>query len=134
MRHKTLIIFTTNPFSQLHVFGHEGDPVSVYAAEIGVLKESHYVALHGVLQSYQCHGLISDALADFLGDLPDKALEGSFLYEKFRGPLIAPDLLQSQLPRSESLLFLLRSRWLKPAHWSTSMTRLNSTCGLFCHI
>ena len=39
----------TDPAGQLHILGHDGDPLGVDGAQVGVLKQSNKVGLASLL-------------------------------------------------------------------------------------
>ena len=80
---------------QLDVFGHDGDPLGVDGAQVGVLEEADQVSLAGLLQSHDGGALEAQVGLEVLGDLPDQALEGQLADEQLGGFLVAADLSQS---------------------------------------
>lgn len=80
---------------QLDVFGHDGDPLGVDGAEVGVLEESDEVSLRGLLQSHDGGALEAQVGLEVLGDLSDEALEGQLADEQLGGFLVAADLSES---------------------------------------
>ena len=89
------VYYTTDHSVQLDVLGHDGDPLGVDGAEVGVLEEPHEVGLTGLLESHHGGALEAEVGLEVLGDLPDEALEGQLTDEKLSGLLVAPDLPQS---------------------------------------
>ncbi|KAG0494822.1 hypothetical protein HPP92_005816 [Vanilla planifolia] len=67
----------SNTTSELDVFGHYGDPLGVYGAEIGVLEESDEIRFRGHLERGDGGALEAEIGLEILRDLADKALEGS---------------------------------------------------------
>ncbi|KAG7240871.1 hypothetical protein INR49_023445 [Caranx melampygus] len=80
---------------QLDVLGHDGDPLGVDGAEVGVLEEPHQVSLAGLLQSHDSRALEAQVGLEVLGDLTDQALEGQLTDEQLGGFLVATDLPES---------------------------------------
>ena len=74
--HRNLSPFPTDPSGQLDVLGHDGDPLGVDGAEVGVLEESHKVSLAGLLQSHHSRALEAQVSLEILGDLTNQPLEG----------------------------------------------------------
>ena len=79
---------------QLDVLGHDGDPLGVDGAQVGVLKETNQVGLAGLLESHDGRALEPQVGLEVLGNLSDQALEGELADEKLSGLLIPPDLSQ----------------------------------------
>ena len=48
---------SSDPSGQLDVLGHDGDPLGVDGAQVGVLEESDEVSLAGLLESHDSAGL-----------------------------------------------------------------------------
>ena len=48
---KSLCSFTTNSAGKLDVFGHDGDSLGVYSAQVGVFKQANKVRFGSFLQS-----------------------------------------------------------------------------------
>ena len=80
---------------QLDVFGHDGDPLGVDGAQVGVLEEADQVSLAGLLQSHDGGALEAQVGLEVLGDLPDQALEGQLADQQLGGLLVAADLSES---------------------------------------
>ena len=67
--------FSTNPSGQLDVLGHNGDPLSVDGAEVGVLEEPHKVCLTGLLKSHNSGTLEAQVSLEILCNLTNQSLE-----------------------------------------------------------
>ena len=78
-----------DPPGQLDVLGHDGDPLGVDGAEVGVLEESHKVSLAGLLQSHHSRALEAQVSLEILGDLTNQPLEGQ-LADQQLGRLLVP--------------------------------------------
>ena len=89
----------TDSSGQLNVLGHNGDPLGVDGAEVGVFEQSDQVGLAGFLQSHHGGALEAQVSLEVLGDLTHKALEGELANEQFCGFLVAPDLTESDCSR-----------------------------------
>ena len=106
---KVLVAMASDPLRQLHVFWHNGYPLCMDSTEVGVLKEPNNVGLHPLLESREGSNLDAKGGGVLLHKTPGKTLEGQLLDQKFSGPLISPDLLQSHRPWSVFLfLYLIR--------------------------
>ena len=66
---------STDPPGQLDILGHDGDPLGVDGAEVGVLEEPHEVGLAGLLESHHGRALEAEVGLEVLGDLSDETLE-----------------------------------------------------------
>ena len=83
-----------DPPGQLDILRHDGDPLGVDSAQVGVLKESDEVGLTGLLEGADSGGLEPQVGLEVLGDLPDQALEGQLADEELSGLLVPPDLTE----------------------------------------
>lgn len=91
---------STNAAGKLDVLGHDSDTLGVNGAQVGVLKQANKVGLSGFLQSQDSGGLESEIRLEVLGNLTDKALEGSLADEEIRRLLVLADLAESDGSRS----------------------------------
>jgi len=94
-----LSTLATDPPGQLDVLGHDGDPLGVDGAQVGVLKEANQVSLAGLLESHDSRALEPQVSLEVLGNLPDQALEGQLADEKLSGLLVPPDLTEGHCAR-----------------------------------
>ena len=85
---------STDPPRQLDVLGHDGDPLGVDGAQVGVLEKSDEVGLAGLLEGHDGRALEAKVGLEVLGDLPDQTLEGQLADEKLGGLLVPPDLTE----------------------------------------
>ena len=83
-----------DPPGQLDVLGHDGDPLGVDGAQVGVLEETDQVGLAGLLEGHDGGALEPEVSLEVLGDLPDQTLEGELADQKLGGLLVPPDLSQ----------------------------------------
>jgi len=95
----------------LNVLGHDGDPLGVDGAEVGVLEQSHEVGLRGLLESHHGGTLEPEVGLEVLGDLTHESLERKFADEKLGGLLVSPDLSEGD------------------SSWSVTMGLLDSSGG-----
>ena len=84
-----------DPPGQLDVLGHDGDPLGVDGAQVGVLEETDQVGLAGLLEGHDGGALEAEVSLEVLGDLTDKTLEGQLADEKLSGLLVSSDLTES---------------------------------------
>jgi len=89
---KRLGTLSTDSPGELDVLGHDGDPLGVDGAQVGVLEESDEVSLAGLLESHDGGALEPQVSLEVLGDLPDQTLEGELANEELGGLLVPPDL------------------------------------------
>ena len=94
-----LSTLATDPPGQLDVLGHDGDPLGVDGAEVGVLKEANQVGLAGLLEGHDSRALEPQVGLEVLGNLPDQALEGQLADEELSGFLVPPDLTEGHCAR-----------------------------------
>merc|ERR1719422_1235792 len=96
----------------LGILGHDGDPLGVDCAEVGVLKEPHQIGLTCFLKSSDSRTLEPQVSLEVLGNLTDQALEGQLSDEELSGLLVSSDLTKSHGTRSVSVgLLHSSSRW-----------------------
>ena len=77
---------------QLDILGHDGDPLGVDGAQVGVLEEADEVGLGRLLEGENGGALEAKVGLEVLGDLPDEPLEGKLADEELSGLLVPPDL------------------------------------------
>ena len=130
---------STDPPRQLDVLGHDGDPLGVDGAQVGVLEESDEVGLAGLLQGHDGRALETQVGLEILGNLANQTLEGQFPDEKFSALLVTPDLTKSygSRPVSVWLLYSTSGRCALAGglgcqlfSWGLATSRF--TCGLLC--
>ena len=86
---------STDTASQLDVLGHDGDPLGVDGAQVGVLEQTNQVGLTGLLESHDSRALEPQVSLEVLGNLPDQTLERQLADEQLSGLLVPPDLTES---------------------------------------
>ena len=79
----------------MDVLGHDGHPLGVDGAQVGVLEQSHQVGFAGLLQSGHGRALEAQVSLEVLGDLTNETLEGQLADQKLSGLLVATDLTES---------------------------------------
>merc|ERR1719322_2029889 len=89
-----------DPPGELDVLGHDGDPLGVDGAQVGVLKETDQVGLGRLLEGTDGRGLEPEVGLKVLGDLPHQALEGQLADEQLGGLLVPPDLTEGHGSRA----------------------------------
>merc|ERR1712072_361520 len=82
----------TDPARQLDVLRHDGHPLGVDGAEVGILEEPDEVGLGGLLEGEDGGALESELGVEGAGDLSDESLEGELSEEEVGGLLISSDL------------------------------------------
>ena len=92
---RELSSLSTDPPGQLDVPGHDGDPLGVDGAQVGVLKQSNKVSLAGLLKSQDSRALEPQVSLEVLGNLSHQTLEGKLADEKLSGLLVSSDLTES---------------------------------------
>ena len=115
-----LTAFSADTTSKLDILGHDGNPLGVDGAEIGVLKETNQVRLRCLLKSHNSGRLESQVSLEILSDFTDQTLEGKLANEQFSRLLIAPDLPKSNSSRAITMGLL---------HSSSSRGRLPGSLG-----
>ena len=138
-----LSTLSTDSPCQLDVLGHDGHPLGVDSAQVGVLEQADEVGLAGLLQSHHGGALEPQVSLEVLGDLPDQTLEGQLADEELGGLLVPPDLSEGNSARPVPMRLLHTScgrgglsgrlsGQLLPRGLATS----GFTCGLLgtCHV
>ncbi len=103
---ESLGTFATDTTGQLDVLGHDGHPLGVDGAQVGVLEQTYQVSLAGLLQSHDGRALEAQVGLEVLGDLTDQPLEGELADEQLCALLVPPDFSQSHGSRSVTVGFL----------------------------
>ena len=85
----------TDATGQLDVLGHDGDPLGVDGAQVGVLEQTDQVSLAGLLKSHDGRALEAQVGLEVLSDLSDQTLEGQLADQQLSGLLVTTDLSQS---------------------------------------
>eukprot|EP00216_Chloropicon_sp_CCMP2111_P002389 CAMPEP_0198246424 /NCGR_PEP_ID=MMETSP1446-20131203/45967_1 /TAXON_ID=1461542 ORGANISM="Unidentified sp, Strain CCMP2111" /NCGR_SAMPLE_ID=MMETSP1446 /ASSEMBLY_ACC=CAM_ASM_001112 /LENGTH=317 /DNA_ID=CAMNT_0043930745 /DNA_START=1232 /DNA_END=2182 /DNA_ORIENTATION=+ len=93
----SLRLFASLP-GQLDVLWHDGDPLGVDGAQVGVLEESDEVGLRRLLESKDGGALEPQVALEVLGDFPDEPLEGELPDEELGALLVPPDLTEATVP------------------------------------
>ena len=106
---------------QLDVLGHNGHPLGVDRAQVGVLEQTDEVRFRGLLKSHDGGRLESQIRLEVLRDLTDKTLEGQLSDEQFRRFLVPADLTKSDGTGLVSVRFLHSS-----CGWRTLASGLGS--------
>ena len=89
-----LSTLSTDPPGQLDVLGHDGDPLGMDGAQVGVLKQANKVGLAGLLKGHDSRALEPQVSLEVLGNLSDQALEGQLADEELSRLLVPPDLTE----------------------------------------
>ena len=113
-----LCTFTTDTAGKLDVLGHDGDPLGMDCAQVGVLKQTNKVSLTGLLEGHHSRALEPEVSFEVLSDFTDHALEGELADEKLCGLLVASDFTQCNCSRPVSVGLL---------HSSSSRGRLSGS-------
>jgi len=83
-----------DPSRELDVLWHDGHPLGVDSAQVGVLEEADQVGLGSFLESSNGSRLEPEVGLEVLGNLPDETLEGELPDEELGGLLVPPDLTE----------------------------------------
>mmetsp|Transcript_10853 Transcript_10853/g.27292 ORF Transcript_10853/g.27292 Transcript_10853/m.27292 type:complete len:242 (+) Transcript_10853:561-1286(+) len=89
-----LSALTTDAAGKLDVLGHDGDPLGVNRAQVGVLKEPDEVGLRRLLEREHGGALEPEIGLEVLGNLPHEALERQLADEELGRLLVATDLTE----------------------------------------
>lgn len=80
------------PASQLDVFGHDGDSLSVDGTQISIFKQTHEVRFTSLLERTNGRTLKPQVSFEVLGDLPHQPLERQLPDEQLGRLLVTTDL------------------------------------------
>ena len=83
MFYKRLSSFSTNPPCELDVLGHDGNPLGMDGAEVGVLKETNKISLTGLLECHNSGALEAQISLEVLSNLTNQSLEGQLADQQF---------------------------------------------------
>ena len=73
----------SDPPGQLNILGHDGDPLGMDGAEVGVLKETHKISLTGLLECHNSGALEAQISLEILSNLTNQSLEGQLADQQF---------------------------------------------------
>merc|ERR1719237_1976513 len=90
---------SADPPGELDVLGHDGDPLGVDGAKVGVFEEPDEVGLSRLLEGHDGGTLEPQVSLEVLGDLPHETLEGQLADEELDGLLVPPDLPEGDCAR-----------------------------------
>lgn len=93
------------PASQLDVFGHDGDSLSVDGTQISIFKQTHQVRFASLLQRADGGTLEPQVGFEILGDLPHQPLERQFPDQKLGGFLVTTDFSKRNSPGPVAMRF-----------------------------
>lgn len=98
--------FSANSAGQLDVLGHDGDPLGVNRAKVGVLEQSDEVGLAGFLQGHDGRALEAEISLEVLSDLADQSLERQLANQKLRALLVTTNLTKRDSSRTVTMRLL----------------------------
>ena len=90
-----LSTFSTDAASELDVLGHDGNPLGVDGAQVGVLEKSYQVSFRGFLKGHDGRGLETEVGLEVLGDFTDQTLERELPDEELSALLVTTDFTES---------------------------------------
>ena len=91
---------------QLNVLGHDGDPLGVDGAQIGIFEQTHEISLARFLEGHDSRALEAQLGLEILSNLTNKSLEGKFADEKFGALLVAANLSKCDCAGPIAMRFL----------------------------
>ena len=103
---RNLSTLSSDSSCQLDVLWHNGDPLGVDGAQIGVFEKTNQVSFWGFLQSCDSSRLESQVSFEVLSDFSDQSLERQFSDEQFSRFLVSSDLSKSNSSWSVSVWLL----------------------------
>ena len=87
--------FSSNATSQLDVLGHDGHPLGVDGAEVGVLEQADEVGLRSLLESHDGRRLEAEVGLEILSDFTHQTLEGQLPDEELSRLLVTTNFTKS---------------------------------------
>ncbi|KAF4381011.1 hypothetical protein F8388_011933 [Cannabis sativa] len=96
----------SDPASQLNILRHDGNPLSVNGAQIGVFEETHQVSLRSLLKSRNGARLESKIGLEVLSDFPHQSLERKLSDQKLSALLVLSDLPKGNSSGPETMWLL----------------------------
>ena len=101
-----------DPPCQLDVLGHDGNPLGMDGAQVGVLEKANEVGLGSLLKSGNSGTLEAQVCLEVLGNLAHQPLEGKLPNEELGGLLVATDFTESNSARPVTMrLFYTSGCW-----------------------
>ena len=97
--HLHLGAFSADSTGQLDIFRHDGNPLGMDGAQVGVFKQPDQIGLAGFLESHHGGTLKAELGLEVLGNLSNKSLEWKFADEKLGAFLVAADFSQGDSSR-----------------------------------
>ena len=91
--------FSADSTGQLDIFRHDGNPLGMDGAQVGVFKQPDQIGLAGFLESHHGGTLKAELGLEVLGNLSNKSLEWKFADEKLGAFLVAADFSQGDSSR-----------------------------------
>ena len=99
--YRSLRSLTANATSELDVLGHDGNPLGVNSAQVGVLEQTDEVSLGGLLEGKDSAALEAQVSLEVLSDFANQTLEGQLANQQLGALLVATDLTESDGTGSE---------------------------------
>ncbi|CAH1397175.1 unnamed protein product [Nezara viridula] len=87
--------FSADTASQLDILRHDGHPLGVDGAQVGILEETYEIGFAGLLEGQDGRALEPQVGLEVLGDLPHQPLEREFPDDQLGILLVPPDLSES---------------------------------------
>lgn len=109
-----------NAPSELNILGHDGDPLGMDRAQVGVFEETNQVGLSSLLKSSHSRALEPQVGLEILSDFTDQTLKWELPDEELSALLVLSDLTESHGSGPESV-------WL--LHSTGGRSRLTSCLG-----
>jgi hypothetical protein len=95
-----LSTLATDAAGKLDILRHDRHTLGVDGAQVGILKEANKVGFRCFLERQDSRGLETKIVLKVLGNLTDKALEGSLADKELGALLVLADLTKSDGSRS----------------------------------
>lgn len=109
-----------NAPSELNILGHDGDPLGMDRAQVGVFEETNQVGLSSLLKSSHSRALEPQVGLEILSDFTDQTLKWELPDEELSALLVLSDLTESHGSGPEPV-------WL--LHSAGGRSRLTSCLG-----
>lgn len=106
MKKRDLSALSPDTPCQLDILRHDGDPLGVDSAQVGVFEETYEVSFAGLLESHDGRGLEPEIGLEVLSYFSDEALERQFADEELSAFLVTTDLSKSDSSGTVPVRFL----------------------------
>ncbi|KYN35149.1 hypothetical protein ALC56_10323, partial [Trachymyrmex septentrionalis] len=101
-----LSTLSTDSAGQLDIFGHDGNPLGMNSAKVGVLKQTDEIGFARLLKGHDGRALEAEIGLEVLSDFTDQSLERKLADQKLRALLVTTNLTKSDGSRTITMRLL----------------------------